>query len=168
MSDVKSIIVPFTILVSGAEQARYWFTCINSDAEKKYRPLIINTEWAHLETGDYTIKGMEQLVTVERKSVSDLLNTLAHGRDRFKREHERMAKMQTACVMIEGTWPEIFASNHDHGVSPKVAFRTWLSWSIEFGVPWYAVGPRRLAEVMTFRFLQKFWEKNQQSQKSRS
>lgn len=156
----KPLTVPFTILVSGAEQARYWFTGINGDAKDKNRPLVVNTEWAHLKTGDYTVQGMEERVTVERKSVEDLLQTLAHGRDRFKREHERMAEMECACVMIEGTWPEILAGDFDHGVSAKVAFRTWLSWSMDFGVPWYAVGPRRLAEVMTFRFLQKFWEKN--------
>lgn len=156
----ESLTVPFTILVSGAEQARYWFTGINSDAKHRNRPLVINTEWAHLKTGDYTIQGMEDRVTVERKTVEDLLQTLAQGRDRFKREHERMAEMDAACVMIEGTWPEILSGEYEHGVTPKVAFRTWLSWSIEFGVPWYAVGPRRLAEVMTFRFLEKFWEKN--------
>jgi DNA excision repair protein ERCC-4 len=156
----KPITIPFTILVSDAEQARYWFTGITADADKNYRPLIINSEVIHLKTGDYTIQGMEELVTVERKSVGDLLQTLADGRDRFRREHERMAQMQCACVMIEGTWPEMLSGTYPHGVSPKVAFRTWLSWSIEFSVPWYAVGPRRLAEVMTFRFLQKFLEKN--------
>lgn len=160
MPNTKPLACPFTVLVSGAEQARYWFTGIQADAKHKHRPLVINTEWAHLKTGDYTIKGMEDLVTVERKSVEDLLSTLAQGRDRFKREHERMAEMKSACVIIESTWPEILSGAWEHGVSPKVAIRTWLSWSIQYGVPWYAVGPRRLAEVLTFRFLEKFWEKN--------
>lgn len=157
---MKPVEIPFTILVSGAEQARYWFTGLQADAAQKYRPLTINSKRSHLETGDYTIEGMQDRVAVERKSVPDLLQTLADGRDRFRREHERMAKMEAACVMIEGTWPEIILETHEHGVTPKVALRTWLSWSIDFGIPWYAVGPRRLAEILTFRFLQKFWEKN--------
>lgn len=151
---------PFTILVSGAEQARYFFTGLHTDADQGGRPLVVQTEWAHLKTGDYSIAGMEELVTVERKTVSDLLGTLGGGRERFQREHERMAMMTAAMVVVESTWPEIINTVHAHGVSAKAAYRTWLSWQIEYGVPWVAVGPRRLAEVTTFRFLEKFWEKH--------
>lgn len=150
---------PFTIYVSGAEQARYFFTGISPDG-KPDDLLIVPTEWTHLRTGDYSIKGMEDRVTIERKSMKDLMGTLGGGRDRFEKEHERMTHFQYAAVVIECTLDEMLTTVHAHGVTPKTAFRTWLSWEQKFGIPWHWVGNRRLGEIVTFRLLQKFWEQN--------
>lgn len=151
---------PFTIVVSSWEQARYFFTGLQPDSDQKGDLLIVPTKWMHLRTGDYSIEGMEDLVTVERKTISDLLQTLGGGRDRFEKEHERMSELQYATVVIESTLPDMLGKVHAHGVEPKTAFRTWLSWEQRFGVPWHWVGDRRLAEVTTFRLLEKFWERN--------
>ncbi len=155
---MRTVESPFTVVVSSLEQARYFFTGLKPDSDQKGDLLIVPTEYRHLRTGDYSIKGLEEYVTVERKTVNDILQTLSSGRDRFEREHQRMSEMTYAAVVIESTLPEMLNTVHAHGVSPKTAVRTWLSWEQKFGVPWHWVGDRRLSEVITYRLLEKFWE----------
>lgn len=157
---MEPFVVPFTILVDGQEKLPYRFGGLYADAALKERPLAVRTSWAQLKTGDYSIEGWEKHVTVERKSLDDLYKTLGHGRDRFEREHVRMAGMGAgnSCVIIEASWDEILNRPPERSkLLPKTVFRTFLSWSQKYAVPWYAMESRRLAEVTTFRWLEKWW-----------
>jgi ERCC4-type nuclease len=156
-----TITTPFTVLIDGREKAPYTFTELNADANKGNRPLSVATRWAYLPTGDYTIAGMESLIAIERKSLVDLYSTLGQHRERFEREHERMASMTFAAVVIESDWSTILNCPPERSrLLPKVIFRTAISWMQRFGVPWLTFTDRRLAEIATFRILEKFWEKN--------
>lgn len=153
-------VVPFTILCDGQEKAPYRFDGFHADAALKSRPMVVRVDWAHLETGDYSILGWQKHVTVERKSLKDLYATLGQHRDRFEREHERMAGLGAgnSCIVIEASWDEILTRPPRQSLlNPKTVFRTFLSWSQRYAVPWYAMGDRRLAEITTFRFLEKWW-----------
>lgn len=155
-----SLTCPFTVLVDGREKAPYQFTGILSDADLHHLPIIVPWEWAHLRTGDYSISGLEQSVSVERKSLDDLYNTLGSHRERFEAEHQRLAAYPTgrSCVVIEATWDDIL--NHPPERSrlrPKTVLRTAVSWQVRYGVPWVTAVDRRLAEIWTFRFLEKCW-----------
>ena len=150
---------PFTVLIDRREKAPYPFTGIRSDAAQGRRLLVIPSNRTYLKTGDYTVAGMEEKITVERKSLEDLFSTLGQHRERFEREHERMAEMRRAAVVIEASWWEILQLPPGYSkLNPKVVFRTSLSWFVRYGVPWFAVGDRRLSEVFTFRFLEKAWK----------
>lgn len=52
---------------------------------------IASTRVATLPVGDYSVEGMESLLVLERKSLTDLIGTLMHHRERFFRQCERMA-----------------------------------------------------------------------------
>lgn len=55
-----------------------------------------------LSTGDYTIKGMEHLVRIERKaSVEEISNNLGREFDRFEREMTRMLDYKYRYVICE-------------------------------------------------------------------
>lgn len=169
--DGPHLTVPFTITIDTREQIPYSFTGFEADHEdaRRYRgqrtikaatglPLYVPTVTDTLLTGDYSIRGMAALVTVERKSLGDLYGSLGAGRDRFEREHERMAHLQFAAVVIDASWQEIFSSPPPQSkLSPKSVHRTMCSWQQRYGVPWLAMGDRRLAEITTFRILEKFW-----------
>ncbi len=153
--------VPFTILIDGKEKAPYHFNGLRADAACRHRPLIITTEWCHLKTGDYSIKGFESLVTIERKSLADLFGTLGsqERRDRLEREHERMSRMEFAAVVIEASWLDILKSPPiESSLNPKAVFRTALHWQQRFGVPWMTVDCRELAEATTYRLLEIFYQ----------
>lgn len=157
----EPFVVPFTIIVDGAEKLPYRFQELRADSAMKNRPLIVRAEWGHLKTGDYSIAGWQKHVTVERKTKGDLYKTLGtKGRDRFEREHERMAGMGAgnSCVIIEASWDEILNDPPRRSrVTPKTVFRTFLAWSQRYAVPWYAMDSRRLGEITTFRFLERWW-----------
>lgn len=169
---------PLTILIDGREQARWRFEGFRVDdgtpvvdrdtglprnprAKEIGAELYVPWEWASLPTGDYSVKGLERLVTVERKSVADLYSTLGQGRERFEREHERMASFAYAAVVIEGAWNDILHFKPPQSeLLPKVVFRTALSWSQRFGVHYFTCDDRALAEICAFHILLRFWKEH--------
>jgi ERCC4-type nuclease len=46
----------------------------------------LQVDVAGLSTGDYSVKGLEHLVSVERKSLGDFLGVCGGERERFERE----------------------------------------------------------------------------------
>lgn len=155
----NTVTAPFCVLIDGREKAPYRFTGLRADASKKSRHLVVPTQWAHLKTGDYTIRHLQDTVAVERKSLQDLFSTLGQHRERFEDEHRRLAEMRRAAVIIEASWFDILKFPPGHSrLNPKTVFRTAMSWYVRYGVPWFALEDRRLAEVATFRFLEKAYK----------
>ena len=102
------------------------------------------------------------MIAIERKSKADCFNSCGQGRERFQREHERLAELDFAAVVIEADWTEIRKHPPEHTqLKPKVVFRTALSWSVRYGVQWWAMPGREIAELTAFRMLEKFWEQQQ-------
>lgn len=70
---------------------------------------------AKLDTGDYTIKGYEQKIIVERKgSVSEVANNLSE--DRFFRELDRLESFAHPFIIMEFTLDEFM--RFPHGAMP--------------------------------------------------
>lgn len=161
--------VPFTIVVDTREEIPYKFQSIQGDANQEYRPLVIPTERRGLKSGDYSIAGFEDIVTVERKSLADLYGTLGQGRKRFEAEHLRMASMEYAVVVIEAPTTVAFSSPPSYSrLPPKVVHRTWLDWEQDYGIPWHFCPSRKFAEVHTFRLLERFWKRKNKRTKGRA
>ncbi len=73
-------------------------------------PLELHLPWVKdkLETGDYSVRGLERFVTVERKSLSDLIGCIGQDRERFEACIQRMRAYETAVIVIEASWPDIY------------------------------------------------------------
>ena len=156
----KPLLNPFTVIVDSREQAPYTFHGLTADARYSHRPLTVPRAFSALRSGDYSIAGAEHLVAIERKSLPDLYSTLGHGRERFEREHERLAGLDFAAVVIEATWEEILAAPPPRSaLLPKTVIRTAMAWSMRYGVHWWAIGGRRMTEVATFRLLEQWWRR---------
>lgn len=151
-------VVPFTVLVDGREKAPYKFHGLYADAKLGNVPLEIPVEWAHLPSGDYSIEGCEGLIAVERKSVEDLFSTLGQHRDRFEAEVARLAKLDSAAIVIEGSWARIMIDPPERSrLLPKTVLRTMIAWTQRYHVPWIPCEDRRMAESLTFRWLERWW-----------
>lgn len=59
-------------------------------------------ESATLQTGDYSVKGLEESFSVERKSLADLAGSLTRERARFMRELHRLRGYQSSYLLIIG------------------------------------------------------------------
>ena len=60
---------------------------------REQRPLQFShlpAESATLYTGDYSVRGLEEIFAVERKSLADLAGSLTRERDRFMKEMHRL------------------------------------------------------------------------------
>jgi len=149
------VIAPFEVVIDTREQTPWTF-------ENLEGRLYVLCSRKTLKTGDYSIAGYEELVTVERKSLVDLVQSVGHNRDRFQHEHERMRDMGpgNAAVIVEGTWADILENKANTRLSPKAVFRTSLSWFERYGVPWFFFGGRRLAEIAGYRYLEKWYQHN--------
>jgi ERCC4-type nuclease len=114
-----------------------------------------------LKTGDYSVKGMEKAVTVERKSFIDAFGTFGKGRKRFEKELERMSHMQYACVVIEADWTPILRSPPKwSAMNPKSIYASIIAWQQRYGVHFWLCPNRAFAEKTTFRILERFWIDN--------
>lgn len=162
---MDAITNPFTIVVDSREQRPWTFGAIRADARHSHRPIEVPWEWGTLKAGDYSIKGMETEVAIERKSLADLFGSVGAGHDRFRREHERLAAYNFAAVVVEGSWRDaLFEPPGYSRIKPKVIFRTAMKWSIKYRVQWHLIGGRNpvesrcLAEQAGYRLLRCYWE----------
>lgn len=180
---LEPYIVPFTILVDSAESQQFTFTGFRADANKDGRPLIVPTKWQPLgrhphSLGDYSIEGMAGRVAVERKSMEDAWGTilgwpskheqqheLGSRRQRFEKELDNLAKIDAALVVVEATMSDCLRLMPAHGVksralNAKIFYRSVIAYLQDYRVPWLFCDSRRMAEVATYRFLVRFWEKH--------
>lgn len=177
----RADVAPFTILVDSMEQHPFTFRGIAQDADRGGRPLIVPCEFRHLGTsmGDYSIDGYEGRAHVERKSAADATSTIlgwGERRERFVRELENLSQMECSAVVIECTLGALveFVRNSPPGrgrktpdENAKIIYRQILAWQQDYRVPWIFCDSRQLAEITTFRTLERFWRKqNVKSQRS--
>lgn len=157
---------PFTVLVDSREQSPYTFQGLRADADKKGLPIDVARIIKGLPSGDYSIKGLESRIAVERKSLSDLFSTLAGRREQFQAEHERLAEIVRAggyaAVVVESSLAAALQGVSESRLNPKTVVRTSISWAMRYGVAWHWWENRRLCEVMTYRLLEKFWQQDQE------
>lgn len=112
-----------------------------------------------LATGDYSLCGLEGVVGVERKSLSDLMGCLtSKGRERFQRELDRARAFDAFTVVVEAPWSDLAQGRYQSRMSPHSACQSVITFQIRYGVPFIFAGSRPGAEYITFWFLSKFYE----------
>jgi DNA excision repair protein ERCC-4 len=143
--------MPLCIIQDTREQTPYTFACISPP------PLV---EVATLASGDYSLKGLEDRVAVERKSLADTFGTFGQGRERFERELSRLAQMRYAAVMIEASWEQIIHRPPRRSrLNPKTIHASIVAWQIRYRTIHFWDCPNRIfAERTTYRLLKRFWD----------
>jgi DNA excision repair protein ERCC-4 len=99
----------------------------------------LQTELGTLATGDYSIKGLESYIAIERKSAMDMYGCLGGERERFERELQRMLAYPCRAVVVEAGWQywENCGWQAEHprsGLTAASAIGSLLGW-IEMGIP---------------------------------
>lgn len=89
-----------------------------------------------LQSGDYSFQGGEELFTIERKSIADLVGCcVGENRERFFRELHRLRGFRFKRLLVVGSRDDIAAGNYHGKVSPKVVFSTLAAIEARFDVP---------------------------------
>lgn len=135
------------------------FTIIIDTREQLPFDFQTTTERKTLKTGDYSIKGLEDKICVERKSQIDLFGSVGNGRKRLEAEFQRMSEFDYAALVIESSLINIFANPPNRSrMQPKAVFRTLISWSIKYNVCVWPMWNRKAAERVTYLILKKYYD----------
>ena len=173
---MNAVANPFTIIVDSAEQHPFSFTGIRADASRKRKgdsenPILavetITQSLGH-GMGDYSILGMVGRCNIERKSMNDAHGTFlgwGRRRERFEIELVNLAAMERGAVVVECSFGSLIANAPEFGEktaaeNAKILSRQVIAWQQDFSVPWFFCDSRRLAEIVTFRLLARFYRKN--------
>ncbi len=169
---------PFTILIDSAEQQPFLFTGLRTDAEDGNRPIIVPTEFVCLgrhpdSMGDYSAKGFQGRIGIERKSMEDAQSTILGWdgrRERFECELQNLSRIEAALVVVECSFEQLIQEAPQFGArtksqNAKSLMRSVLAFQQDYRVPWLFAGGRRLAEIATFRFIERFYRKQMEQRK---
>ena len=113
-----------------------------------------------LKVGDYSIEGMENLLVLERKTLSDLITTVIQHRERFFKLCEKMTKYRWRALLIEASYEDI-KSPYDYEAYNTLAHPNAVSGTLDalearFGIPViYTSRYRPLAEEKAASWLSK-------------
>ena len=111
-----------TILIDTREQTPLLF---------KNLPFITGT----LTTGDYSVSGAQELFSVERKSIADLVRSCTTERERFERELHRLRGYRFARLLIVGVESEITTHRYRSNASSKAVLHSLWAFEARYNVP---------------------------------
>lgn len=109
-----------------------------------------------LPTGDYSVKGLEGIAAIERKSCSDLLGSLTHDRARFERELARLRSFALRAVVVEASWMQLAKGEYRSRMKPHSCLQSILGLSVRFGVPFLLVETHKAAAYTVYHLFRHF------------
>lgn len=123
---------------------------------REQRPLIFEhlpTERGTLQSGDYSIAGLQHDFAVERKTVADLCGSVTRDRARFERELHRLRGFSFARILIVGSPLEISRVAQN----PKAIFSSISAFEARYNVPFVWESSPELASRLIERWSWFFW-----------
>jgi DNA excision repair protein ERCC-4 len=139
------------ILIDSREQNGYHFDRFQD----------VTTSRAALVSGDYSLAGAEHLVSLERKSIDDLVSCLCRERARFERELHRLRGYELRAVVVEADLLDLARGNYRSRMNPASCVNSVLALHQRFDVPFLFAGSRRAGEYCVYQLL-RFWLKDAQ------
>lgn len=92
-----------------------------------------------LKTGDYSIEGMEEFLSLERKSLADIVACTVTYRKRFLASCSRLARFRWKAILIEATFEDIKSGFEQFDipsdVHPNAVTGTLDAIEAKFGIP---------------------------------
>jgi DNA excision repair protein ERCC-4 len=96
----------------------------------------LKTQSGTLISGDYSIAGLEDLFSVERKTVADLVACcVGANRERFERELHRLRGYRFKRLLVVGSEAEILAGNYHSKIMPKAVLATLGAFKVRYDLP---------------------------------
>jgi len=150
------------------EQAGFSFKNMSADKKDGGGIIVVRTKKVGLKTGDYSIEGLEDRFSIERKSMEDLLNCVGNDRKRFAGpggQLDRLNQFDVGHVMVEADWMHLQKGIQKTGLSPRTVSSSVASWTLNYypNIHWWFMPGKRAAELMTYRLMSYFWKKQRKA-----
>lgn len=132
----------FNIVIDSREQRPYCFE----------NP----SEMGTLACGDYSIVGLEDFITIERKELNDLIGCLTTDRDRFERELFKGRSLDYFSLVLECSLSDLVNGNYRSEMEPKSAIQSLLAFSVRYRLPIWFCENRKYGQRITESLLLKY------------
>ena len=135
---------------------------VDSREQTPYEFLGRRVEVSALPVGDYSIKGLEGEIAIERKG-ADLIQSICQDRDRFERELARSRALTYFALVCECTLADLANGSYRSRMNPKSAIQTLLTFSVRYGIPIFFVENRfygnRIIESLLEKYAREYFRK---------
>ncbi|MFN7877473.1 MAG: ERCC4 domain-containing protein [Pirellula sp.] len=81
-----------------------------------------------LSVADYSVRGLESVVAIERKSLADFVGCCGSERERFQRELDRLRGWSVSAVVIEASWGDFELGQWRSKLTSKQVMASFCSW----------------------------------------
>jgi len=132
---------PITILIDSREQRPYEFE---------------QSEVGTVPVGDYSIHGLENCISIERKELNDLIGCLTTGRARFEKELHRGRALDYFALVIEARLSDLVNGHYRSQMSSKSAIQSLLAFSVRYRLPIFFCENREYGQRITESLLCKY------------
>lgn len=109
-----------------------------------------------LPVGDYTLQGMEGEVIVERKTISDLVNSVIQDRKNFIEKCVKLSRFRKKCLVIEGSLSVVKTPYEDSRAHPNAVLGSIMAAQERWEIPVYFLDNFLLAEEFVASMLSKY------------
>jgi DNA excision repair protein ERCC-4 len=96
---------------------------------------VRNGEVGTLHTGDYSVPGFEDYISIERKTIPDLVSSVTTDRKRFENECRRLKGFLFRRLLIIGSYEDIKNHNYRSKTNPKSVINTLWAWQARYDLP---------------------------------
>ncbi len=111
-----------------------------------------------LKFGDYSIQGMENQISVERKGLSDFYGSISKGRKRLNAEFERMMVAERRFLVIEASEERVLTPELSYTkMHPNSIYATIISFEIKYNIHVY-YGSRRDCQIKIINLFVQFYK----------
>lgn len=110
-----------------------------------------------LDAGDYCVEGMENLLVLERKTLSDLITTLIQQRPRFFKLCEKMTQYRWRALFVQASYEDVKSPYVEYTrAHPNAVSGTLDALEARYGIPVvYTSRYQELAEEKAASWLSK-------------
>jgi len=130
---------------------------VDTREQTPYAPGGVPSLRRKLDYADYSVKGFERQVSVERKSLDDFYLSIGKNRDRFKRMLERMQETEFRGLVIEAYEDEVLSPELSYSkIHRNSVYSTIIALEIKYGLHIY-MGSRKSCENKMLNWLIYFY-----------
>ena len=109
-----------------------------------------------LRSGDYSLEGYEDRISIERKSLEDLVSSLSQGRERFEAELNRASSYPYFALVVECSLRDIAEHRYRSRMNARSIFESLTAFSIRYRLPVFFAGDRSYGRAVVESLLLKF------------
>jgi DNA excision repair protein ERCC-4 len=161
-TEMKVLTSPWKMAVDTRENIPWRYESVIIGTGSAARLLQIELIPTTLKSGDYSIVGLENRISIERKSKEDCYGTIGRGRNRFIKELGRLNQLDFAAVIIEAEWSDLIQNPPKRSrVAPSSINGSIIAFQQRFPfVHWWFLPGRYVASKIAYKILDRFYSDN--------